>query len=151
LQQLRTEATELISLAKFCPENLSREALMAEFPRLFSTSIGTAKCAPYDIEVADIKPVRLPPYHCAPPRAQIFKRVLNGLLQQGVVRHSKSQYASPAFLLPKIDGSFRLVIDYRKVNSKILFDSYPNAHGRTGVSTVWRCGRLFRLGSKFRI
>jgi hypothetical protein len=92
---------------------------------LFSTSLGTAKCAPYDIELTDSKPVRSPPYRCAPPRAQIFKRVVNELLQQGVVRPSKSQYASPAFLVPKSDGSFRLVVDYRKVNAKIVFDSYP--------------------------
>jgi hypothetical protein len=120
LQQLCTVATELISLVKLCPGTLSREALMAEFPRLFSTSLGTAKCIPYDIEVADTKPVRSPPYRCAPTRVQIFKRVVNELLHQGVVRPSKSQYASPAFLVLKTDGSFRLVVDYRKVNSKIV-------------------------------
>jgi hypothetical protein len=65
LQQLCTEATEMISLAKLCPENLSREALMAEFPRLFSTSLGTAKCVPYEIEVADTRPVRSPLPLCA--------------------------------------------------------------------------------------
>jgi hypothetical protein len=38
---------------------------------------------------------------------------------------SKSQYAIPAFLMPKNDASYRIVVDYRKVNSKIVFDSYP--------------------------
>jgi hypothetical protein len=50
---------------------------------------------------------------------------VNELVEQGVVRPSKSQYASPAFLIPKNSGGFRLVVDYRKVNSKINFDSYP--------------------------
>jgi hypothetical protein len=50
---------------------------------------------------------------------------VNELLEQGVVRPSKLQYASPAFLIPKNSGGFRLVVDYRKVNSKIIFDSYP--------------------------
>jgi hypothetical protein len=125
LQQLCTEVAELSSLAKLCPENLSREALTAEFPCLFSTSLGTAKCVPYDIELSDFKPVWSPLYRCAPPRIQIFKRMVDELLQQGVVRPSKLQYASPAFLVPKNDGSFRMVVDYRKVNSKIMFDSYP--------------------------
>jgi hypothetical protein len=56
---------------------------------------------------------------------EIFKRVVNELLEQGVVRPSKSQYASPTFLVPKSVGGFRMVVDYRKVNSKIVFDSYP--------------------------
>jgi hypothetical protein len=55
----------------------------------------------------------------------IFKTMVNELLEQGVIRPSKSPYASPAFLVPKNGGGFRLVVDYRKVNSKIIFDSYP--------------------------
>ena len=50
---------------------------------------------------------------------------MNELLEQGVVRPSKSPYASPAFLIPKNGGSFRLVVDYRKVNTKVVLDSYP--------------------------
>jgi len=51
--------------------------------------------------------------------------MVNELLEQGVVRPSKSLYASPAFLVPKSAGGFRMVVDYRKVNLKIVFDSYP--------------------------
>jgi hypothetical protein len=51
--------------------------------------------------------------------------MVNELLEQGVVRPSKSPYASPAFLVSKRDGGFRLMVDYRKVNSKVVFDSYP--------------------------
>jgi hypothetical protein len=41
--------------------------------------------------------------------------MVNELLEQGVVRTSKSPYGSPAFLVSKRDGGFRLVVDYRKV------------------------------------
>jgi hypothetical protein len=47
------------------------------------------------------------------------------LLQQGVIRPRKSPYASPAFLVPKHGGEFRIVVDCRNVNSKVVFDSYP--------------------------
>jgi len=59
-----------------------------------------------------------------PPKLEKFKDIVNELLDQGVVRPSKSPHASPAFLIPKNSGGFRLVVDYRKVNSKIIFDSY---------------------------
>jgi hypothetical protein len=51
--------------------------------------------------------------------------MVDELLDQGIVRHSKSPYASPAFLVPKGKADYRLVVDYRKVNSKIKFDCYP--------------------------
>jgi hypothetical protein len=51
--------------------------------------------------------------------------MVNELLEQGVIRPSKSPYATPAFLVPKSGGGFRMVVDYRKVNSRIVFDSYP--------------------------
>ena len=71
------------------------------------------------------RPVRSPTYRCAPPKLQTFRHIVNELLEQGVIRPSKSQYATPAFLVPKSGGGFRLVVDYRKVNYKITFDSYP--------------------------
>jgi len=108
------------------PRNqLNGETLAAEFPGLFSCILGTAKCEPYDIELSDRVPVRSPPYRCAPPKMKIFREMVRELLEQGVVRESKSPYASPAFLVPKKDGGFRMVVDYRKVNNKVVFDSYP--------------------------
>jgi hypothetical protein len=103
---------------------LSAESLSAEFPAVFSPKLGTANCTPYEIEVLDPTPVRSPPYRCAPPKMVIFRETVNQLLEEGVTRPSKSPYASPAFLVPKNGGKFRLVVDYRKVNSKIVFDSY---------------------------
>jgi hypothetical protein len=41
---------------------LDLPALVANFPGLFSSGIGTAKCEPYDIELTDATPVRSPPY-----------------------------------------------------------------------------------------
>jgi len=115
---------DLTTHAQARPTDLERGVLMDEIPSLFSASLGTSKCTPYDTELSDTTPVRSPPYRCAPPKLQIFKQVVNELLEQGVVRPSQSQYASPAFLVPK-SGGFRMVVEYRKVNSKIVFDSYP--------------------------
>jgi len=107
------------------PGHLSVDTLALEFPALFSPVLGTASCEPYEIELSDAGPVRSAPYRCAPPKAAVFKAMVNDLLEQGVVRPSKSPYASPAFLVSKRDGGFRLVVDYRKVNTRVVFDSYP--------------------------
>ena len=107
------------------PKHFDVEVLNSEFLMLCSPVLGTANCEPYEIEVSDVTPVRSAPYRYAPPKAAVIKDMVNGLMEQGVVRFRKSPYASPEFLVPKRDGGFRLVVDYRKVNAKVLFDSYP--------------------------
>jgi hypothetical protein len=52
--------------------------------------IGVAKCTPYNIELSDTKPVRSPPYRCAPPKLKVFKEMIDDLLEKGVIRPSKS-------------------------------------------------------------
>ena len=123
LQNLVEEVSQLTNVC--WPRGVSAADILREFPQLFSSELGTAKCAPYDIELSDPSAVRSPPYRCAPPKVTIFRAMVDELLEQGVVRRSKSPYASPAFLVPKKTGGFRLVVDYRKVNTKIVFDSYP--------------------------
>ena len=96
---------------------------VAEFPGLFSSTLGTA--VSYEIKLLDSTPVRFSQYRRAPPKMAIFRQIVNELLEQGVLRPRKSPYSSPAFLVPKKDGGFRMVLDYRNVNAKIVFDSYP--------------------------
>ncbi len=47
------------------------------------------------------------------------------MLDQGVIQHSRSPWNSPLFLVPQKDGSFRPVIDFRKVNKVTENDRYP--------------------------
>jgi hypothetical protein len=101
------------------------DKLLGEFPDLFSGKIGTARNTCYKIELVDTVPVRSTPYSLAPPKAAILKMHVEDLLRQGIIRPSKSPYASPAFLVTKSGGSYRMVVDFRKVNKKIKFDSYP--------------------------
>ena len=125
LPELCANILNLSTVADTRPKELQWDSLKTEFSPLFSSILGTAKCIPYDIDLSDSTPVRSPPYRCAPPKLEKFKRIVSELLEKGVIRPSKSPYASPAFLVPKSDGGSRLVVYYRKVNSKILFDSYP--------------------------
>ncbi len=47
------------------------------------------------------------------------------MLDQGVIQHSRSPWNSSLFLVPKNDGRFRPVIDFRKVNEVTEDDRYP--------------------------
>ncbi|CAB3989530.1 Hypothetical predicted protein [Paramuricea clavata] len=47
------------------------------------------------------------------------------MLSSGVIRESKSPYASPAVLVRKKDGGLRVCVDFRKINAKTIRDAYP--------------------------
>jgi hypothetical protein len=104
LETLCVEAVNMAAVLEVWPSGMTSDSIIAEFPALFSSTLGTAACAPYEIEVTNPDPVHSPPYRCAPPKLAIFREMVNDLLEQGVIRPSKSPYASPAFLVPKSGG-----------------------------------------------
>jgi hypothetical protein len=96
-----------------------------------------ANCAPHEIEISDPTPVSSSPYRCAAQKLKISIEMIDDLLDQGVVRTSKSPYVNPALLVPKRVGGFRLVMDYRKVNSKVVFDSNPMPRSNKRLGVRW--------------
>lgn len=47
------------------------------------------------------------------------------MLRKGVIRPSISEFASPAFLVPKTGEKKRLVVNFKKVNDQLHLDSMP--------------------------
>lgn len=47
------------------------------------------------------------------------------MLDVGVIKPSKSPWASPIVIVRKSDGSIRFCVDDRKVNEVTIKDSYP--------------------------
>jgi hypothetical protein len=98
--------------------------LVSSFLNLFLERLGTVKGMVCELDHVDDQPVRSRPYQCSPPRLQALRDIVNDLLR-GVVRKSISQYASPAFLVPKPSGGYRMVVDYYLLNKKVVFDAFP--------------------------
>ena len=70
------------------------------------------------------------PPHAAPfriPESQLaeVRSIVTNWLQMGIIRHSTSSFASPAFPVKKKDGSLRLVVDFRKLNSFTHVERFP--------------------------
>lgn len=79
----------------------------------------------HEIPVIDETPVSQPYRRIPPTQYKEVRDHISELLKKGVIQESSSSYASPVVLVRKSDGSLRLCVDYRRLNSKTRRDAFP--------------------------
>ncbi|GFW83356.1 retrovirus-related Pol polyprotein from transposon 412 [Trichonephila clavipes] len=77
------------------------------------------------IILKDEEPVCQPPRRLAFTERQEVNKQIEEWLNEGIIRPSSSEYASPIVMVKKKDGSSRMCIDYRKLNQKLVKDKFP--------------------------
>ncbi|GKB76760.1 putative reverse transcriptase domain-containing protein, partial [Tanacetum coccineum] len=65
------------------------------------------------------------PYRLAPAEMQELSTQLQELSDRGFIRPSSSPWGAPVLFVKKKDGSFRMCIDYRKLNKLTVKNRYP--------------------------
>jgi len=108
-------------------------SLLIEAKDLFASddsSPGTTDLVNHNIETHLNKPVNQPPYRTSPQEKRVIEQKVEKMLADGIIRHSKSPWASPVVLVKKKDGTIRFCIDYRKLNEVAERDVYllPRIH-----------------------
>lgn len=110
-------------------ENQERlRGVMLKYPDLFILSpyeIGTIQLPPAKINIADPNPVRAPRYRYPPAAQETIHKMLEEMEQKGIIEPSTAAWLSPIVLVRKSDGSTRMCLDYRAVNTHLAADIYP--------------------------
>ncbi|GKC41499.1 putative reverse transcriptase domain-containing protein [Tanacetum coccineum] len=75
--------------------------------------------------VPGVAPVARAPYRLTPSKLQELSTQLQELSDKGFIRPSSSPWGAPVLFVKKKDGSFRMCIDYRKLNKLTVKNRYP--------------------------
>ncbi|KAG6611199.1 Pol Polyprotein [Phytophthora cinnamomi] len=114
---------EMLSAA----ERVRVEHLVAAFSHVCSGCLGKINARPYVIPLKPgatpfaCRPYPIPQVHLEATKREIYRLVKLGIL----FPNNDSEWASPAFVIPKKDGFVRLVCDYRRLNRLLLRSFYP--------------------------
>ena len=94
--------------------------LLKEFSHLFLDEedlLPISKVGKFSIDTADHPPIALNPYRTPYALRSELKNILDDFERNKLIEKSNSPWNSPAILVRKKSGGFRLVIDFRRLNS----------------------------------
>ena len=69
----------------------------------------------HDADVSNDEAIKQHPYRVNPLKKEHLKEI-EYMLENNIIEANKSEWSSPCILVPKPDGSYRFVTDFRKVN-----------------------------------
>jgi hypothetical protein len=79
----------------------------------------------HTINTGDHLPTSVRPYYKTVQQRKEMQQEVGMLLNQGILRPSNSPWSSPVLLKKKPDGTYRFLVDFRRLNSITKKDSYP--------------------------
>lgn len=77
------------------------------------------------IILTDEAPIYQSPRRLSPLEADVLNKQIEDWLKTGIIKPSKSDFACPTVLAHKKDGNYRVCIDYRRINKKIIKERFP--------------------------
>ena len=104
------------------------EGLLNEYSDVFSEEPGCTSTLTHDIILSTTDRIQSKIYPVPVHLRPDFEKEVETLFHQGIIRRSSSPHCSPVVMVRKSDGSYRMAIDYRQLNSVTVFHAEPTCN-----------------------
>lgn len=127
--------------ADLAPDQKAKlKELLNKHEDLFVSSndaIGIVPFMRHRIDTGSAEPIRSKPYRVSLAEQKIIQDLIDEMLEAGIIRPSRSYWASPVVLVKKKGTTeLRFCVDYRKVNKVTKVDPYPIPNMDTVLETL---------------
>lgn len=109
-------------------QKLDLQKLLSKYASVISNVPGLTNAITHEIKLSSTEYFRCASYPVPLHLQDQFNDEVNTLLELGVIEPSNSPYSSPVIMVQKPDLSYRMVIDFRRINSYIVFDAEPTCN-----------------------
>jgi hypothetical protein len=102
--------------------------LLQQFDVVFSVPHGLPPHRQQDHHIhllPNTTPVNTKPYRYPQCQKEIMTKMIQQMLDDGIIRPSTSPFSSPVLLVRKKDGTWRFCVDYRALNAITVKDRFP--------------------------
>lgn len=124
---LQGAAHPLLSEVNSLPERerARLSSLLYEYDAIFTDRPGLTTLVRHRIDTGDAAPWKCNPRPISLTKRKALDSALDELIDTGVVERSNSPWGFPVVLVPKKDDTYRLCVDYRRLNEVTKKDAYP--------------------------
>jgi len=69
--------------------------------------------------------INLRPYRYSGVQKDILEKMVDEMLESGIIQQSNNPFTSPVVLVKKKDGSWKLCVDYKALNQLTIKEKFP--------------------------
>ena len=108
-------------MEKFKDFNLNiRDSFASNYEEL-----GCCEVQRHKIKLIDTEPIHIRPYKKSESERLLINKEIELMLEAKIIRPSCSPWSAPVVMIPKKDKTRRMCIDYRRLNSVTIQNSWP--------------------------